>query len=270
MRWGEYEEPVDPDVVFTVSRLDLPAEERRARMVKRQALTRLLPQVSFRYHYLHLNEPYAVEPGALGRSAAPGAPLPEGMGRIEVGSQDRWWLDLELAQPLYTGGRLWNAYRMSARSAEAARWRRRAQEQDLVLAVKTAYFQVLKAQKLVEVAEQALRQWESHLRMAQAYWEVGMIPHNDLLEAKVRHAEVRQELVRARTALERAKAQLNRLLHRPPTASLELAGGFPRRPWPWPLERCLREMRESHGPRRLLPGDGCNHAEHHGHQQGNS
>ena len=93
---------------------------------------------------------------------------------------------------------------------------------DLALQVKQAYFSVLLAQKQTEVADQAIKQLEAQVDVAKNFFEVGMIPKNDLLQVEVELANAVQVKVNAENSVSLAKARLNTLLRQNIETPLEL------------------------------------------------
>lgn len=87
----------------------------------------------------------------------------------------------------------------------------RAQEQT-VLDVKTAFFQVLRAQAALEVAQATVASLEDHLRQAQAFQRAGVAARFDVLRAETQVANARQNVIAARNAVELAKASLNTVM----------------------------------------------------------
>jgi outer membrane protein TolC len=86
--------------------------------------------------------------------------------------------------------------------------------QDLVFAVKAAYFAILKATKLETVAKQAVEQLKAQLEVSQAFYDEGIIAKNDLLQTEVQMAQARQDLITATNRVELAKSLFNKLLRR--------------------------------------------------------
>ena len=86
--------------------------------------------------------------------------------------------------------------------------------QGLVLNVKEAYFGILKAGKLAKITRQAVEQLEAHLRVAQAFYDEGIIAKNELLQTEVQMAQARQDLIKASNFVELAKSLFNNLLRR--------------------------------------------------------
>ncbi len=48
--------------------------------------------------------------------------------------------------------------------------------------------------KLRDVAEQQVKQFEAQLEVTKAFFEVGIVPKNDVLQGEVRLAQARQDL----------------------------------------------------------------------------
>lgn len=83
------------------------------------------------------------------------------------------------------------------------------QRQLLALAVKEAYTNILFAQRLIRVQEQALQRAELNLKSARGFFEVGTRPKSDVARAEVDVANARVDLIRARNAERLARVALN-------------------------------------------------------------
>ncbi len=94
---------------------------------------------------------------------------------------------------------------------------------ELVLSVKSAYFNILLAEKGQMVAEQAVRQLESQVDVARNFFQVGMIPQVDVLQAEVDLANSRQDLITAANAVRSTKATLNSLMRRDVNREINVA-----------------------------------------------
>jgi len=78
-----------------------------------------------------------------------------------------------------------------------------------------AYFDLLEAEKMVEVSEKEVASISSYLQDIQHLYEQGSVVKNDLLPAKVRLADAKQKLISARNEKEVIKARLNNILALP-------------------------------------------------------
>jgi len=137
--------------------------------------------------------------------------------------KDLYTLVGRVTQPLFTGFALVNNYRIAGISLDAAQIQERVSRQEVILAAKQAYFNLLKSQKLAEVADQTVVQIEAQKEVARHFHEVGMTARNDLLQAEVELANARQQAVAARNNHDAALAALNTVLRRPLDSPLSLA-----------------------------------------------
>jgi outer membrane protein len=78
----------------------------------------------------------------------------------------------------------------------------------VVLNVKTAYYQLLQARRLVGVADAQVSRAELNLRSAQGFFEVGTKPKSDVTKAEVEVANARVAQIRARNAVRLAETNL--------------------------------------------------------------
>ena len=158
-----------------------------------------LPQVCTQYSYTRLDK--APTSSILGPT-------------VTVGTKDNYNWTSTATQPVFTGGALINNYLLAKIGVDMARVELEQTRLDLVLHVKEAYYGVLTAEKGMEVAQQAVAQLDAHYTVAQAFFEVGMIPKTALLLTEVQLAQTRQNLIKAQNGLEVARAVFNTLLRR--------------------------------------------------------
>jgi len=122
--------------------------------------------------------------------------------------------NITVTQPLFTGWRLTILREIASLGVDTAKIQKETTIQDLVLNVKEAYFGILKAEKLENVAKQAVEQLKANLRVSQAFYDEGITAKNDLLQTEVQMAQARQNLIRATNGVEIAKSLFNKLLRR--------------------------------------------------------
>lgn len=127
---------------------------------------------------------------------------------------DNFEWNITATQPLFTGWRLTALRELASLGLDTAKIQKETTIYDLVLYVKEAYFGILKAEKLEKVAIQAVEQLEAHLRVAQAFYDEGLIAKNELLQTEVLMAQARQNLIKAMNFVELAKSLFNKLLRR--------------------------------------------------------
>jgi outer membrane protein len=204
---------------------------------RREAATGFLPKFNTSYNYTRYNEaPFS---RFIGLSGAP-PPLNTLDGReFDVGTINNYTWAVEARQPLFAGGGILANYQASKIGEDAAMMEEKAKYQDIVLEVKTAYYDILRAQKIVRTAGQSVEMLAAHREVALNYFKVGMIPKNDLLHAEVELANGKQALVRAQNALELAKVRFNSILKRKIYAPVEVVDILNYQPFSQPLEECF-------------------------------
>jgi len=204
---------------------------------KREAITGFLPRFNTSYSYTRLNEaPFSrfqgIPPVFGDISQLNGMEIP-------VGTQDNYNWTIEARQPLFTGGGLIANYQATKIGEDAAQIEETAKKQDIVQEVKIAYYDILRAQKILETARQSVEMLTAHRDVAQNYFQVGMIPKNDLLHAEVELANGKQALIKASNAVELTKARFNTILKRKIFAPVEIVDVLKYQPFEKPVEECF-------------------------------
>lgn len=192
------------------------AQEERiqeSEFVKKQARSDFLPTVSTTYGYTRLSEVQRTLPQSLGGAIIPGR---------ELNAQDNYRWTGTISQPLFTGFALKSTYELAKLGIDLSKVNLDLEMLDLALRVKEAYFNILGADKSVQVARSAVESLESHLKVARNFYEVGMIPINDLLEAEVELGNAQHNLTIAENASRLARATFNTHLSRPVNSPVEV------------------------------------------------
>lgn len=190
----------------------------QAMQVKKQARAEFLPKFSMRYGYTRLDE---VEKS----DAIPlwgGLEIPE----RELNAKDNYQLKGTITQPVFTGFALTSAYELANLGIDQSEMDVDLEKIDLALRVKQAYFGILVADKAVEVGKDAVESLASQVKVARSFYNVGMIPINDVLKAEVELANAKQNLVKANNASRLARSAFNVVLSRPFSAPLDVEDVF--------------------------------------------
>lgn len=85
-------------------------------------------------------------------------------------------------------------------------------KQYTIFIVKERYYNLLAAEKLLEVAEETVRSSEESYKRAQVLFQVGKAPKSDVLQAKVQMETDRLSMIQAQNDLAIAQASLNHIL----------------------------------------------------------
>lgn len=183
----------NPQVLYSLA--DINEKEQSLSSSKKD----LLPSMFFQYGYRYSPEAYA-----------------------PFGTKNYYNYNITLEQPVYRGRSLVTGVELGKLDLELSETTMLQTKSDIVLAVHEAYYNLLKARKFEEVAEQSLEERKSHLKDARAFYKAGLIPKNDMLQSEVLMANAEIELIRAKNISTMALAQLNTLLRRPVDSTIEL------------------------------------------------
>ncbi|HEY6360993.1 MAG TPA: efflux RND transporter permease subunit, partial [Vicinamibacterales bacterium] len=131
---------------------------------------------------------------------------------------------VDIAQPLYTGGRLEHAYGAQAATRESSRLDVERARQALTLRVYETFYAALMNDQGIRVADEGVSISQRHLELAQARFQAGSAARLDVLRAEVELANARAKLIRARSASEVSYQALRTVLSLPQHEPLHLAG----------------------------------------------
>jgi outer membrane protein len=198
---------------------------------KKEAFTGFLPKLNTSYGYTWLNrEPYMQIP-----------PTPP----IRVGTQDNYTWAVEAKQPLFAGGGIMANYEASKIGHDISRMDEATATQDIIQEVKVSFFNILKAEKLLGVARQSLEQLQAHRHVAQNFFDVGLIPRNELLQSEVQVANGEQSLIRAENGVELAKSKFNTVLRRNINDPVQVEDILTYRPYDLNIDDCIKSAMEN-------------------------
>ena len=146
---------------------------------------------------------------------------------------------VEVTQPIFQGFRLLSTYQKAALQADSDKASLRKAELDMTEQVQTAFLEYLKAGENTRSMRDSLTRLREQLRIAQAYFEVGLSPRLDVLQAEVDVSEAESLLIEAENTQATALARLNTLLGFDATAVNTYTGTLKEVGSRYPLEQCL-------------------------------
>jgi outer membrane protein TolC len=132
---------------------------------------------------------------------------------IPLVRQDQKTVGIVAAVPLDIVGQIGAAVSASEFQEIAARLDYNRTRNQVVLDVKNAYFDVLRARAFVGVVEQALQNAKDRLSTAEAYLRAGTGTRFDVLRAETEVANAQQNVISARNRVNLATAVLNNVLN---------------------------------------------------------
>jgi outer membrane protein len=187
------------DVVSAVKEVD------KAKATVGEARSAALPQVNFEADAAHVDNYNTVYSGETIRS-------------------EQYSATVTLSQALSTFGRVDNALRGAKIYVQLADSKLELTKQTVIFQITQAFYDVLLAQELVKVNQQALDIAESHLRTAQLRYEQGMGSEFEMLRAKVRVANLEPGLIAAKNQVVLSKQNLNAILNIAPEQPIDFTG----------------------------------------------
>lgn len=146
---------------------------------------------------------------------------------------------VEVTQPIFQGFRLLSTYQKAALQADSDKASLRKAELDMTEQVQTAFLEYLKAGENTRSMRDSLTRLREQLRIAQAYFEVGLSPRLDVLQAEVDVSEAERLLIEAENTQTTTLARLNTLLGFDATAVNTYTGTLREVAFRYTLEQCL-------------------------------
>lgn len=160
-----------------------------ARWAKQQALSNMLPSLTASGTYAYLD---------------PATKVQTGMSSITLNHDSRS-ASLTLSQPLFMGGKLWQAYKISDISSEIAKLSMQNTRLSILSKTENKYYNILQLKDLLKIATADLESSRQSLAVAQIRYDNGTISLADLLKIKAKKASKEVALIQSQTALKLAE-----------------------------------------------------------------
>jgi outer membrane protein len=174
-------------------------EIRFAAQGKKRARTGFLPKLSTEYSYRHPSENTTNFGGV----------------NFETEDDNQYRFTGTVEQPIFTGFETLSNYQLAKLGLDVAQIQLQRTRLDLIQQVKESYFEILRAEKIKQVAEQSVRQLQEGVRVAQNFVQVGMRPKVDVLDAETRLGEAELQQIVANNDIGVAKARFNTVIRQP-------------------------------------------------------
>ena len=190
---------------------------------KKEAVTEFLPKLKTSYGYTYRND---VDQVTLDGK------------RYYLGTNDNYLWTSSIIQSIFTGLATTSKYQIADINLEISNIRKASTKLDIILEAKKGYFAVQNAKLLVEVGNETVKSLMEHLSVAQEYYDVGISPKIDVLNASVDLADAQQELERVKNQVIVTKAALNNILDLPVDRRIEVVGELKYTPFTIPYDKC--------------------------------
>jgi len=147
---------------------------------------------------------------------------------------------VSLSLPVYTGGSLENKIEQAKLNLNVADLEIEAARQQLKLTVVNAYLTVLEYQNQVRVNQDTANNYEEHLKLVRAKYDLGVVAKTDVLSSQVDLAKAQDSLIVAENNYQNAVAGLNNAIGLPHDTKLRLKYEIAYQKYPLTLEECIQ------------------------------
>ncbi len=142
-----------------------------------------------------------------------GKPVPQEIIKVpsqemEIGQRDNYLLNLRLTQPVFTGGKILQKYKISKHSKKIAQAQMQLKHSEVIYRTDYYYWNICAIQEQVKLAKQYKKMIESHLEDVKNFRAEGLATQNDVLKIEVKKNEAESKLLKAQNALKLAKMAL--------------------------------------------------------------
>jgi outer membrane protein TolC len=183
---------------------------------RRVAVGKKYPDISAGAAYSVVSKVMKIDfPGQTIPLPPPAGPLTTPGHQISFGDGTTADLSLNLGLPLYTGGAITDNIRLAVISTEVAHASYQQLWQNLRLQLRRLYFNFLKTQQAVNIAQKNVQQAQIHLDDVNNRLQEGMAIDLDVLEARTALGQSRQDLLTKTNQNEQARLALLSILELP-------------------------------------------------------
>ena len=155
------------------------------------------------------------------------------------GKHDEWAATVNVSQPVFHGFDLLAKWQKAKLTEESTQASLDNVELSLISSVQSNFLSLLKARMDVKSAEDSVARLESQLKVITAFYDVGLRPKAEVLDAEVDLATARQGLLTAQNNVSIQETQLNTLLNIPLEVNVDYVGELKDFPFNLTLQECL-------------------------------
>lgn len=159
--------------------------------------------------------PLAVQDGTGRATTKPDPPIFYRDRTFRIDPYRQFTSALTLTQPIFSGGKLINEYKYARLGVDYTSIQAEVNRQNLILDVNDAYYGLMLAMKLLQVANESVRALEALRNQTMEFYKAGVVPKVDVLSTEGQLAQARIQRTQAITDIQKQTAQLNYLLRNP-------------------------------------------------------
>ena len=127
-------------------------------------------------------------------------------------TQDHYSANLTIAETFYDNGKTSAKIKQAKISLASTQLDFQKIRSDLTLEVIKSYYILLKAQGMLKVKDEGLKQAQTHLNLARARYDAGTVPKSDILKAEVEVSGAELDLISAENTVSIAQTDLNSIM----------------------------------------------------------
>lgn len=141
--------------------------------------------------------------------------------------------------PIYNGGATKGKILQSKASYKSAVAGQQGAWNEMRSTVTNGYFQVLQAENMAKLSQEAVDRLNEHLKNVQAQYDVGVVAKVDVLRSQVELSNAEQDLIKAQNGLDIAVASMDRIVGLPMDTELKLVNLLKYAPYENDINYCL-------------------------------
>lgn len=131
---------------------------------------------------------------------------------LSLSMRNAYLASINVKQPIFMGGKILNAYKMSKIGANAAKVNYGREKENLLIDTELAYWRLVSLDQKIKLANRYESLLSEIVKQLSDAYEVGMIQKNNLLKAKVKLNEAKLKKQKAKHGKELAKLALERII----------------------------------------------------------
>jgi outer membrane protein len=186
-----------------------------------------LPSLKFNAAYTKLSkvDPFTLKFPAFGTVQADNKTVLFNTIDAQLGDNvtNNYTLRATVQQPLFTGGKISGAKDISEYSYEATKEDFKKDKSDLIYNIKSAYWNLFRANEFKKMVDENVDQIKSHATDAENMMKQGLLTNNDLLKVQVQLSDALVRQIDAKNNVTLSMIALNNILGLPLATEIEIA-----------------------------------------------
>ena len=185
-----------------------------------EARANFLPKVSANATYTRLDVAPYISFRKMNEFMPPGPiSFPD---KITMGDDDIYGITLTVQQPIFTGFKVLNGYKIASYSAKAEKYGYQKSKSELIFDVKKSYYGVLKAEQFLKAINESVALLKAHIDDLTRMYKVGLLTKNELLKAKVQLSDIEVTKIKAENIVKIARTAFCNVIGIPLDSNIHL------------------------------------------------